>query len=77
MDNMEFRKESMTTARIIGFKYVVIGLVSFAVVSLLLGAINAYNSTLGIAVAIGPMSGMVMLASKEACRAGRQESGKS
>lgn len=73
----EFGKESIINARKIGAKYVVIGLVSFAVITLLLGAVNAYNSTLGIAVAIGPMSGMVMLASKEAYRTARRESNKS
>lgn len=57
-------------AKKIGIKYVIIGLTAFCVVTLLLGAFKAYSSTAGITVATGTMSGMVILASKEAYRAG-------
>jgi len=70
MRNADFRKGNITTAKKIGFKYVAVGCASFTIIIMLLGAIKAYNSTSGIAVAMGTMSGMVILASKEAYRAG-------
>ncbi|MCF7955912.1 MAG: hypothetical protein K9M75_08940 [Phycisphaerae bacterium] len=77
MNLTDFKKGNITTAKKIGFKYTAIGCASFAVIVLLLGAIKAYHSTTGIAVAMGTMSGMVILASKEAYRAGMEDKDKS
>jgi len=73
MENANFRNGNITTGRKIGFKYVACGCISLTIVLPLLAATKAYNSSSGIAVAMGIMSGMVMLASKEAYRTGRKD----
>lgn len=64
-------------AKKIGLKYVFAGVLAFSFVMILLGVFKAYSSNAGIAIAMGTMSSMVILASKEAYRAGMKDSDKS
>ena len=58
----------------IGFKHVGAGILGYTIVLIIVGIIGQYNSTVGIAVAMGTMSAMVMLASKQAYYAGKKDS---
>ena len=58
----------------IGFKYVAIGILCFAVILSVIGLLGWYKCPMGTAVAMFVMAGLLMLAVKVAYFAGKKES---
>ena len=61
----------MDKPTIIGFKYVGAGLLAFVICLLIITKLIGYNSSGALGAGVGIMSAMVMIAAREAYRAGR------